>query len=317
VKARDWAHAIPLFQALVVARGPASPEQKQLATVWTLAGQNEEASKAWAAYADAITDEKERSDALAESQRLHGAPDPFADKIEITAMTAEAKQAFSLGRAAFAKKQYGDALVYFHMGYALAPELPGFLRELGSTYDKLGESERKKEFYKRYLVQRPFGANADVVRSELAKEKDSLGTLIVSASLPCTELWINRQKIPGKLPAAGLLVAPGDYKGLCFNPKYEMAMFQYATVEAGKPTGLTFTWAIVVNHLDHPLGRIAVESATSPGVMMDLGITSPEVGVTVPLDGHPLKMILKDDSGVRTVERSVQIEPGQRLIVQW
>ncbi|HSN29680.1 MAG TPA: hypothetical protein VLT45_25510, partial [Kofleriaceae bacterium] len=123
-KARDWAHAIPLYQALVVARGPASPEEKQLATIWTLAGQNEEASKAWAAYADAISDEKERANVVAESQRLHGTPDPFADKIDIAVMAADANQAFRLGRAAFAKKQYGDALVYFHMGYALAPDLP-------------------------------------------------------------------------------------------------------------------------------------------------------------------------------------------------
>jgi hypothetical protein len=28
-------------------------------------------------------------------------------------------------------------------------------------------------------------------------------------------------------------------------------------------------------------------------------------------------MILKDDSGVRTEVRSVQIEPGQRLVVKW
>ena len=89
------------------------------------------------------------------------------------------------------------------------------------------------------------------------------------------------------------------------------------TVEAGKPTGLTFTWAIVANHLEHPYGRIAIENPKAAGVMVDLGITSPEVGVAVPADGHKLKMILKDDSGVRSEERSVQIEPGQRLIVQW
>ena len=52
-KARDWAHAIPLYQALVVARGAAGPEQKQLATLWTLAGQNEDAAEAWATYAAA------------------------------------------------------------------------------------------------------------------------------------------------------------------------------------------------------------------------------------------------------------------------
>ncbi|HEY5920537.1 MAG TPA: hypothetical protein VIV11_02650 [Kofleriaceae bacterium] len=316
-KDRQWAKALPLYQALAVARGPASPEAKQVAVLWTLAGQNDEAAEAWAAYGNAAPDGKAKTDALAEATRLTSSPDPFAEKLALTEMTKDANQAFKLGRAAFKAKQYADALVYFHMGYALAPDLPGFLRELGSTYDKLGETDRKREFYRRYLVQRPFGANADVVRSELAREKDVLGTLLVSSSLPCGELWVNRQRISGKLPDKGLLVAPGTYKGLCFHPKYEMAQFEYTTVEPGKPATMSFRWAIIVNKLERPYGRIALENPKSPGVMIDLGITSPEVGVPVPTDGHKLKMVLKDDSGVRTEERSVQIEPGQKLVVQW
>jgi len=316
-KARDWARAIPLYGALVVARGPASPEAKQLATLWTLAGQNERAAEAWGTYASAVSDVKERDAALAEATRLAGFADPFVDKLALVPLAAEAKQAFTAGRKAFAAKEYGDALVYFTIGYTLAPELPGFLRELGSTYDKLGATEPKREFYRRYLVQRPFGANADVVRVELAKDKDVLGTLLVSSSLPCTEMWVNRQRLSGKVPDKGIVVAPGSYKGLCFNPKFEMALFEYATVEAGKPAAMTFRWAIIENKLDRPLGRIALENPKSPGLMIDLGITATEIGVAAPADGRKLKMILKDDSGVRTEERMVQIEPGQRLVVKW
>ena len=317
VKDRAWAKAIPLYQALVVARGPASAEAKQLAKLWTLAGQNDEAAEAWSAFAAATTDRKEKAVAAAEATRLASSPDPFAEKLALTELAKEANQAFKLGRSAYKAGHYGDALVYFHMGYALAPELPGFLRELGSTYDKLGEGERKREFYRRYLLQRPFGSNADIVRSELAREKDVLGTLVISSSMPCAELWVNRQRITGKLPEKGLLVAPGTYKGLCFNPKYEMALFEYTAVEAGKPATMSFQWAIIVNKLERPFGRIALENPKTPGTMVDLGITSPEVGVAVPADGHRLKMVLKDDSGVRTEERSVQIEPGQKLVVQW
>lgn len=316
-KKRDWAHAIPLYQALAVARGPGSPEQKQLATLWTLAGQNDEAAEAWATYGNSATDANEKQTALAEATRLAGTPDPFAEKLAVAAMEREAKQAFNLGRAAFKAKQYGDALVYFHIGYALAPDLPGFLRELGSTYDKLGATDRKREFYRRYLVQRPFGANADVVRSELARDKDVLGTLLVSSSMPCAELWVNRQRITGKLPDKGLLVAPGNYKGLCFNSKYEMALFEYTVVEPGKSASMSFRWAIVVNKLERPYGRIALENPKSPGTMIDLGITSPEIGVAVPPDGRKLKMVLKDDMGQRTEERTVTLEPGQKLVVQW
>jgi hypothetical protein len=317
-KARDWARAIPLYEALALARGAASPEQKQLATLWTLAGQNAEAADAWAVYAAATDDKKGRDEADVESKRLAASPDPFADKLLLTPAVAEAKQAFAAGRAAFAAKNYGDALVDFHMGDALAPDLPGFLRELGATYDKLDAPVKKREFYMRYLVERPFGPNADIVRTELGKDgSQALGTLLVSSSLPCSEMWLNRQKITGKLPDKGLAVAPGNYKGLCFNPKYEMALFEYATVEAGKPANMSFRWAIVVNKLDAPLGRIALENPKAPGVMIDLGITSPEVGVAVPPDGRKLKMVLKDDSGLRSEEREVQLEAGQRLVVTW
>lgn len=318
VKARDWAKAIPLYQALVVARGAGGAESKQLATLWTLAGQNERAAEAWGDYAAAVDDPAERSAAQAEVTRLRAVNDPFADKLALAEQTADARKAFALGRAAFAAKQYGDALVYFHMGYTLAPEMPGFLRELGSTYDKLGADVPKREFYRKYLVQRPFGANADAVRAELAKAKDSgLGTLKISTSMPCAELWLNRQKVNPKLTDKGIAVAPGTYKGLCFNPKYEMALFEYATVEAGQPAVMAFRWGIIENKLEHPLGRIALENPKTPGVMIDLGITSPEIGVAAPTDGRKLKMVLKDDSGVRTEVRMVQIEPGHRLAVTW
>jgi hypothetical protein len=313
--ARDWARAIPYYQALVVARGPGSAEARQLATLWTLAGQNEQAAEAWSAYAEAATG-KDREHALAEVARLAAAPDPFADRLQLAALADDARKAFALGRAAFGKAHHGDALVYFHIGYALAPDLPGFLRELGATYDRLGAADHKRALYRRYLVQRPFGTNADAVRAELSKDKDALGTLAITSSLPCTELWVNRQKLPQSAPGK-VVVAPGSYKGLCFNPRFEMALFEYVTVEAGKLATLSFAWAIVENRLEKPLGRIALENPKAPGIMIDLGITSTEVGVAVATDGRKLKMILKDDSGMRVEERMVLIQPGQRFTVRW
>lgn len=314
VKAKQWARAIPFYQALVVARGPGSVEAKQLASLWARANQNDDAAETWRAYAAAV--EAERATALAEADRLIAQRDPNASRLNLSPLVAEARRAFALGRAAFKKRRFGDALVYFHVGNALAPELPGFLRELGATYDKLGASVQRRELYRRYLVQRPFGANADVVRAELAKEKDVLGTLLVSSSLPCTQLWVNRQRI-AKPPVTGIVVAPGEYKGLCFDEKLEMALFEYATVEPGKPAVMEFRWGIVENALERPFGRIALENPKAPGTMIDLGITSREVGVAAPGDGRALKMVLKDDSGTRTEERLVKIAPGQRLVVRW
>ncbi len=316
-KERKWTIAIPYYQALAAARGPASAEAARLATLWTLAGQFESAAAVWTAFASATSDVKARGDALSEVTRLTANPDPFADRLELVPLAVPAKKAFTFGRKAFAAKQYGDALVYFHMGYSLAPDLPGFLRELGATYDKLGAPDKKREFYRRYLLQRPFGANADIVRRELTSAKESLGTLLVSTSRPCEQLWINRQRVTTKLPAAGLLVAPGTYKGLCFAPKYEMALFEYTVVEAGKPASLNFAWTIVVNKLRNPYGRISLENPKSPGVMIDLGISSSEIGVAVPADRRALKMEIKDDVGSRTEKRTIKLEAGQPFNVTW
>jgi len=80
---------------------------------------------------------------------------------------------------------------------------------------------------------------------------------------------------------------------------------------------MSFAWAIVENKLARPLGRIALENPKAPGVMIDLGITATEIGVAAPADGRKLKMVLKDDSGMRTEERQVEIRPGQRITITW
>ena len=316
-KARDWPRAIPLFQALVVARGQASAEAETLAKLWTLAGQSSEAMAVWKSIAAASSDEAQKARADSELARLAKRQDPFAEKLKLVPAALEAKKSFALGRAAFGAKRYADALICFHMGYAMAPELPGFLRELGATYDKLGATDRKRDFYQRYLLQRPFGANADLVRKDLSKSNAELGTLVVTSSLPCTELWINRQRVSGALPQGGVTVAPGVYKGLCYVPKLEMALVEYATVAAGASAALAFRWAIVVNKLEKPLGRIAIENPKAPGIMMDLGVSSPEIGVALPADDRKLRMLLVDDAGTRKEERYIRLEPGQRQVIQW
>jgi hypothetical protein len=94
-------------------------------------------------------------------------------------------------------------------------------------------------------------------------------------------------------------------------------MFQYTTVEAGATARMQFDWAIVVNQLDKPLGRISIENAQSPGMMIDLGISSREIGVAVPADRRALRMVLVDDVGARVEERTIELGPGQRKVVKW
>ena len=220
------------------------------------------------------------------------------------------------------------------------PTVSGWLRQIGVSYDKLGLPDQKLEFYHAYLHRRPFGKNADRVRRQLGRDNEALAQLSISSSLPCDEMWLNRQRVPAKLlgkrgkrrrgaesgrgaegrPASaidGLLVAPGHYRALCVNYKYEIAYFEYAQVALGTPATLDFRWSIVVNDLKEPYGRITIENPRVPGVMMDLGISTPEVGVIVPKDGRALRVVLRDDSGSRHEDRTIVLRPGQRHVIKW
>lgn len=315
--AGDRPRAIVLHQALALARGPASPEARELATLLIEAGQTDDAVRVLTRFAAATPDAMAAAAARGTALQLTAGAKVEARPLALPSQLALGKLAFKQGRAAFGKKRWGDALVYFHLGYVLAPELPGFLRELGATYDRLGAAAPKQAFYQAYLLRMPFGKNADAVRTELTRTKGALATLSITSSLPCEEVWLNRQRVPAALPQKQLLVAPGSYKAMCLSRRYEMATFEYATLGAGGSAAIRFDWALVVNKLAQPLGRIAIENLKAPGVMLDLGVSSPEVGVVVSDLGRPLRMVLKDDGGTRVVERSVRIRPGERFVVEW
>ncbi len=317
IKKRQWPRAIALYQGIVVARGPGSPEALELARAWTLAGQYDAAVPVLDRFIEHTDDDKALASARKERNRLANQSNPFARSFQVRGARREAGVVFKKGRKAFRKKKYADAAVYFEMGYALDVDLPGFLRELGATYDRLKAPDKKARFYAAYLRRRPFGKNAKEVRKALGKKTRILGKLTIASAMRCDEVWVNRQKVPGKLPVKNILVAPGDYKALCISYKYQIAYFEYAKVRLTKPGKLTFNWAVVVNALKNPMGRIRLEDARRSGTMMDLGISTPEVGVVVPGDGRALKVSLQALDGSRREERFLRIQPGSREVIKW
>jgi hypothetical protein len=315
-KKREFDDAIVLYTAVVVARGPGSPEAVDLAEMWALAGKPDQAREVLNVYIATTTDTAAR-DAAIKTRGALPAEDPFAKGLRLPALLKEGKKVFEAGRKAYKKKNYGDALVQYHMGYVLAPDLPGFLRELGAVYEKLGAKAKAEAFYISYLQQRPFGKNADEIRKELKRLKVSMGKLSIKTSKECEEVWLGGQLVPKKLPIKDLVVAPGKYRLLCFNGKYGLFYRDYVTVEQGKSATMNFRWAIIANELKDPYGRISLESSWDPGVMMDLGIDIPELGVPVPDDDRALKMVLTDDAGTKSVTRFQKLEPGQRYSIKW
>jgi hypothetical protein len=315
-KAREFDRAIVLYTAVVVARGPGSAEAAELAEMWALAGKPDQAREVLNIFIATTKDTTARDAAIKQRGALV-AEDPFAKGLRLPALLKEGKKVFEAGRKAFKKKNYGDALVQYHMGYVLAPDLPGFLRELGSVYEKLGAKGKAEAFYISYLQQRPFGKNADEIRKELKRLKVQLGKMSIKTSKECEEVWLGGQLVPKKLPVKDLVVAPGKYRLLCFNGKYGLFYRDYVTVVQGKTATMEFRWAVIANELKDPYGRISLESSWDPGVMMDLGIDIPELGVPVPDDDRALKMILTDDAGTKSVTRFQKLEPGQRYSIKW
>lgn len=315
--------AVAMYQALVVARGPGSPAARELAEAWALAGEHAEAV---AVLDDIIasTDDPEMLN-WARKQRPTWAEldNPFKKDYEPARVTRLATQAFEAGRKEFKRKNYADALVYFEMGYALDPDLPGFLREIGSVYDKLGAPDKKREFYFAYLRRRPFGKNADEIRKALAKEKANLGTLSIKSALPCQEFWMegmlgDRSKKGTTKPLEKLLLPPGTYQIFCTNFDYTFGYFDFPSVKAGEHTEFELTWAVIINQLDEPRGRIRIEDALNPGVMLDLGLHARELGVVVPRDGRALKLELRAIDNSRPVEeRYLRLQPGSKEVIKW
>jgi tetratricopeptide (TPR) repeat protein len=316
---KDYPKAIVYYQALVVALGPASAEARKLADCWALAGQNEQAVAVLDAYMAASSDPDQIAEAQAAAKRIGGVNQIFSKQLKLPTQKKDGTKIFKLGRAAFKKKQYGDALVYYHMGYVLAPDLAGFLRELGSTYDKLGAKDKKLEFFRRYLYSHPFGKNADDIRKSVKKETGVLGSLTLSTSLPCEQVFIQGSGAPmlltQKLPVKKLALAPGRYGVLCFSSKYGLYYRDPVVVTADQDTTHAFNWAIVVNALENPYGRISIENPA--GGMNDLGIDTPSHGVPCPDDGHALKLQLTDDAGTKSETRYQKLEPGQTYTIKW
>ncbi len=311
---RKYALAVSLWRGVVAMRGDGDEAAWKLAEAWTLAGQFKAASRVLGYYAGAVKDPVRKQKAQEEMASLDKREQGFAGRFTVTPALNEAKEAFKRGRAAFKSKKYDKAILYFKAGVVMAPDLPGNYRELGESFDKLGQPAEANEFFVRYLRIRPFGKNADDVRKRLAKSK-IVGKLTIESALPCDEVWIEGQRVPVKLPVKAHPMAPGTYEMLCFNEKYHHVQYERVEVKQGEAAKIAFNWAVLENKLD-PWGRVVIEDARDGKRMMDIGLW-PEVGVPVPNDRRALKITMTAGDGTKKKEEFVKLAPGQRYVLKW
>ncbi|HTM21100.1 MAG TPA: hypothetical protein VL172_11345 [Kofleriaceae bacterium] len=324
VAKRNWALAVTYYQALTEARGPASPEAYELVMRWVDAGEFGSAVDVLNEYIDTTPSAQERSAKLTVRDNLvkAGERNKFTKPFQQVFATADAIKVFDLGRKAFKAGKFGDAELYFRLGLRLDPNLKGFLRELGATYDKLGMRDKKVYYYRQYLTDSPFGANADFARAELAKEKGTLGKISLKSALPCDGgVWLNGKMLPAKLPLKELSMPPGRHGASCWNIGYEIYQIEWFDVEVGKTKNVTFNWAVVYNDLVNPSGRIFLENVTSKEHELRQLETKPPgvgIGVPVPADGHPMKYrLLSSDKTVDKGDLLIRIQPGEQVHIKW
>ena len=287
----------------------------ELAKAWALAGQADDALRVYDQFIAESKDPEAVRRAEKTWDRVAAVRSPFKAQYRPYRATREAELALAKGREAFEKERYEDALLYYRMGRVLDPELLELLRELAATYDKLGDAEQRIRLYLEYLLKRPFGENADLVRMALAKHEGTTGTLTIESPLPCEEIWVNQQRAE-KLPVENLPVAPGRYVGLCTSVQYSIGIWEEVHVKAGEPATLLFRWAVLVNKLANPPGRIYVENYRQ-NRLFPLRLSKPEIGIAVPPDGRALRVKLEALDGSRTRERYIKFRPGQREVITW
>ncbi len=308
VKAKNYPLAISYYQGLVAARGKASPEAMELVEALVQENQYQRALDVLDDFIAETDDPKELRTAKTARENLAKFENPFSREFKPVYASKDAGKTFELGRKAFKAKKYADALLYYQIGLALDPGLPGFLREIGATYDKLGAVKEKVDYLGKYLWLQPFGKNAEFARKLLAKHPKLTSKISVVSPLPCDYVWLNGQLVPHKLPVKDLLVGPGYYAAICWNQGYELQYVEEIDhLEPGHKGTIKFSWAVIINQLEKPYGRVQVEDALNPGVMRSVPLSlASGFGIPVPADGRALKVQLTSLNGAKRETRYIR-----------
>lgn len=318
IKRRDYARAVPLWRGVVTMRPAGDPIVWRLIEAWQLAGQFDDAKEEVERYALTNSDPGEQKKIKETLASLAEREIGFGSGLIEAPSPNEAAKLFQLGRAAFKKKRYEEAILYFKAGSVVAPDLAGNYRELGQAFAKMGQTKEADAFFLRYLRLRPASDNANEVR-KLISNPALLGTLSVATTLPCTEVWISGWVLKVKLPLKSLKTAPGNYKLLCVNDEYHFRQFITATVTAGGTTNAEFSWALISNQLREPYGRVAIENPDprAAGKLIDMSLWD-LAGVPVPQDRRALRVVLTaDDGSGKRKEELLRLEPGKTYVVKW
>lgn len=101
------------------------------------------------------------------SFRAAAQPRP-GDVAVTTQPTPAAREAFELGKAAYERGRFSEALAYYERAYALSPH-PNLLFNIGRAADSDGRSERAIQAYSAFLEAVPDADNREFVEGRLER----------------------------------------------------------------------------------------------------------------------------------------------------
>jgi tetratricopeptide (TPR) repeat protein len=153
--ARDYQEAISHYLDAIKAAPSASGPYRELGKAYDAQG---DAKNARFAYEEYLAKKPDAKDAALIRERLSELAEQLEDR-------DTARAAMEAGAAAYLAKNYREAQRQYQRALDAAPSAASPYRELGKTYDALGEFPQAKRAYETYLTKKPDAADAEQIRA--------------------------------------------------------------------------------------------------------------------------------------------------------
>jgi tetratricopeptide (TPR) repeat protein len=128
---------------------------------------------------------------------------------------AQAETALKQGVKEYKLGKFEQALQSYQSAAELAPSAAGPYREMGKTFEALGQDEKAIEAYGEYLSRRPNASDAKEIQGRLdalKAKRPITGSIVFAAARPGQDLWIDGQPFGNYTAHEPLSLLAGEHR---------------------------------------------------------------------------------------------------------
>jgi tetratricopeptide (TPR) repeat protein len=128
---------------------------------------------------------------------------------------AQAETALKQGVKEYKLGKFEQALQSYQSAAELAPSAAGPYREMGKTFEALGQDENAIEAYSEYLSRRPNASDAKEIQGRLdalKAKRPITGAIVFAAARPGHDLWIDGQPFGNYTANEPLSLLAGEHR---------------------------------------------------------------------------------------------------------